>query len=156
MKALYAGTFDPFTVGHLSIARESLHLFDSLIIAIGNNELKNTEWSIEERLEQIKGIFKDDERVEVLAYTGLTTTFAKEKGAGVLVRGLRNTVDFEKEKELADINLSVSGVRTVFIPCEPSLSFISSSMVKELMHNGFNPSKYIAGKITLHENLEKK
>ena len=143
MKALYAGSFDPFTIGHLDIAEKALEMFDSLIIGIGYNESKKEEWPVERRVEAIKKIFANRKEVEVEAYKGLTVEFAKAKGAGVLVRGVRNTLDFEKEKELADINKIVSGINTVMIPAAPELSYISSSMVRELYHNGYDITRFI-------------
>lgn len=143
MKAFYAGSFDPFTIGHLSIARRALELFDELIIAIGFNKSKKIEKSIEERILKIQKIFEGNEKVKVFAYEGLTAEVAKENGAGVLVRGVRNSIDFEKEKELADINLCEFGLPTILIPAEPSLTYISSSMVRELSHFGADISKYI-------------
>lgn len=136
MIAFYAGSFDPFTIGHLSIAKRALEIFDSVVIGIGINEKKHNERSVEERIEHIKEVFKGEERIRVVEYSGLTTKAAKENGAGILVRGIRNSIDFEKEKELADINLEVLGMPTVFIPAEPGLTFVSSSMVRELKHFG--------------------
>lgn len=145
MKALYAGSFDPFTIGHLEIVKRALSIFGSLVIGIGYNENKTGEWPIEVRLQAIRDLFKDNKRVEVESYIGLTVEFAKRIQANVLVRGVRNGSEFEKEKELADINLEVGGISTVILPADPKLSFISSSMVRELLHNGFDVSKYIAG-----------
>lgn len=143
MKAFYAGSFNPFTVGHLSIARRALEMFEHLIIGIGYNNLKEHSTGAESRINEISKLFEGDARVEVIAYTGLTTQAAKEKGAGVLVRGVRNSIDFEKEKELADINLEVFGMPTVFIPADPKLDYVSSSMVRELRHFGFDTSDYV-------------
>ena len=147
MKAFYAGSFDPFTMGHESIARRTLEMFDELIIGVGYNESKQGEYPIEERLQQIKRVFDGDKRVSVFGYTGLTAQVAKENGAGVLIRGVRNSLDFVKEKELADINLIEFGMMTVMIPAEPGMEFISSSMVRELKHFGGEADKYLAGKI---------
>ena len=144
MKAFYAGSFDPFTIGHLSIARKALDLFDSLIIGIGYNESKKNEHSIEERIKHIRKLFAGQKNVTVFAYEGLTAEVAKENGAGVLVRGVRNSIDFEKEHELASINQKVFGMPTVMIPSDPELSYVSSSMVRELRHFGHNASAFIA------------
>ncbi|MCH5227210.1 MAG: pantetheine-phosphate adenylyltransferase [Muribaculaceae bacterium] len=146
MKAFYAGSFDPFTIGHLSIARRALEMFETLIIGIGFNPAKQREREVEERLRQIKAIFAETPGVTVFAYEGITAEVARENGAGVLVRGVRNALDFEKEKELADINLTVFGMPTVMIPAEPSLSFVSSSMVRELSHFGCDASAFLPHK----------
>ena len=153
MIALYAGSFDPFTVGHLDIANRALQLFGQLVIGIGYNETKQGEYTVEERLNAIKRIFAGNPAVSVATYQGLTVDFAKSIGAGVLVRGVRNGTEFEKEKELADINLAVSKLTTVMIPSRPELSFISSSMVRELSHNGYDVSGFIAkpNNVTLPE-----
>ena len=145
MKVLYAGSFDPFTIGHKAIAQTAVNMFGELVIGVGFNESKNGEWPVEIRVKAIRELFRDFPDVEVLAYSGLTAVFAKKIGASALIRGLRNSLDFEKEKELADINFSLTGIQTVFIPSSPQFSFISSSMVRELLHNGYDASKYIAG-----------
>ena len=143
MKAFYGGSFDPFTVGHQSIADRALQMFEELIIGIGYNVSKRSEFAIEERIRNIQKLYCNNPAVKVFAYTGLTAEVAKENGAGVLVRGVRNAIDFEKEKELADINLEIFGIPTVMIPAEPQLSFVSSSMVRELTHFGYDASRYI-------------
>lgn len=143
MKALYAGSFDPFTIGHYDIAQRALKIFGSLIIGIGYNENKKGEFSVEKRVENIKKIFSGNRDVEVEAYTGLTIDFAKAKGARFLVRGIRNSIDFEKEKELAEINMEIGDIDTIFLPSRPELAFVSSSMVRELLHNGYDVAKYL-------------
>lgn len=146
MKAFYAGSFDPFTIGHLSIATRALEMFGELIIGVGYNESKKSEKTVEERILHVRKIFEGNSNVVVFGYSGLTAEIAKENGAGVLVRGVRNTIDFEKEKELADINLKVFGIPTVMIPSAPELTYVSSSMVRELMHFGFDVSQFIPQK----------
>ena len=143
MKAFYAGSFDPFTIGHLSIAKRALDIFGELIIGVGYNESKSVETGIESRVENIRKAVSQYPGIKVIAYTGLTARAAKENGANVLVRGVRNSNEFEKEKELADINLNVLGMPTIMIPAEPTLSYISSSMVRELKHNGFDVSEFL-------------
>lgn len=144
MIAFYAGSFDPFTIGHYSIARRALMMFDRLIIGVGVNESKRNHLSIEERIEKIRSLFESEPNVSVISYTGLTAHAARETGAGVLVRGVRNGIDFEKEKELADINLKVLDMPTVMLPALPELSFVSSSMVRELSHFGYDVDEFIA------------
>lgn len=143
MKALYAGSFDPFTIGHYDIALRALKLFGTLLIGVGYNEKKIGEFPVEERVETIRKIFKDTPGVEVKSYSGLTVDCAKRWGVEVLVRGIRNSLDFEKEKELADINHEIGGIETVFLPSSPSLSFVSSSMVRELIHNGYKVERFL-------------
>lgn len=146
MKAFYAGSFDPFTIGHFSIANRALEMFDHLIIAVGYNESKRSERSLEERIQHIKMLYGENPKVTIFPYEGLTAEVAREHGATVLVRGVRNTLDFEKEKELADINLEVFGMPTVMIPAAPSLTYVSSSMVRELKHFGHDAEMYIPKK----------
>ena len=147
MKVLYAGSFDPFTIGHLDIARRAIALFDHVFIGIGYNENKRGERSVEDRVNDIKEIFKGSDSITVEAYSGLTSDYAKKIGADALLRGVRNGMEFENEKELADINLEVLGMPTIMLPARPSLSFVSSSMVRELSHNGFDVTPYFAKSI---------
>lgn len=143
MKALYAGSFDPFTIGHEYVARRALDMFEGLIIGVGFNESKRSERGVEERIKHIRDIFAGEEKVTVVGYEGLTAEAAKDLGAGALVRGVRNAIDFTKEKELADINLKVFGMPTVMIPSSPELSYVSSSMVRELQHFGMDTEKFL-------------
>lgn len=145
MKAVFAGSFDPFTIGHKSIVERASALFDSVVVAIGINENKKSLWPVDTREKVISDLFADNPKVKVMSYTGLTTSFAREIGAGVLLRGVRGNSDFEYERNLADANKAISGLDTVFLITDPELSFVSSSMVRELIHNGFNARKYIAG-----------
>lgn len=145
MKALFAGSFDPFTTGHLSIVERALRMFDHIVVAIGRNEHKTGEWDVDERVKVISALFENNPRVEVTAYRGLTAKFAQEIGADSILRSIRNVADFEYERNLADANLSIFGIDTVFLMASPEQSFISSSLVRELIHNGYDPSKYIAG-----------
>lgn len=144
-KALFAGSFDPFTIGHESIVRRALNLFGSVTIGIGYNEHKPGEWSADERLEVISRFWKDEPRVEVACFSGLTVDFARRIGADVLLRGVRSSLDFEYERNLADTNRALSGIETVLLYSLPELAFISSSMVRELIHNGIDPARYMAG-----------
>lgn len=153
MKALFAGSFDPFTVGHSDIVERALQLFDSLVIGIGFNEHKPGEWTVSQRLTAIKSLYASNPRIRVEAYSGLTSVFAKEVGADVLLRGIRTVQDFEYERNLADINREVFNIDTTFLVSNPKLAFISSSMVRELLHNGFDASHYIAGDFPLPKGI---
>jgi pantetheine-phosphate adenylyltransferase len=131
--ALFPGTFDPFTLGHASIVERGLVLFDRIVIAIGINAEKKTYFTLQERLEQIKACYADNDRVEVCAYEGLTVELAQEKGAGFILRGVRSITDFEYERQLSDIYRRLSNIETVSLFTEPSLSYIQSSMVRDLL-----------------------
>ena len=117
--ALFAGTFDPFTIGHYSIVKRALPMFDKIIIGIGTNSGKKCMFSVEERTKAREKVFADETRVEVKVYNCLTMDFAKEVGAGVLLRGVRSTKDFEYEREIADVNLRLGGIETVLLISEP-------------------------------------
>lgn len=145
MKAFFAGSFDPFTIGHRAIAERSLQLFPKLVIGIGYNEHKPGEWSVEQRLTAITELYAGNPNVEVIAYKGLTVDAARSIRASILIRGVRGNIDFEYERNLADTNREISGMETVFLISQPDLAFISSSMVRELLHNGHDVKKYIAG-----------
>lgn len=148
MKALYAGSFDPFTNGHLDISMRAFKTFGNLTIGIGVNKEKKCFLSPEERESGIKRLFSNlAVEVDVVTFSGLTVDFAKKIGAGILVRGLRNQIDFEAEKNLAEINKSLSGIDTAFFLSPPELSFVSSSMVREMIEFGVNVDKYVPGPI---------
>lgn len=149
MKAIFAGSFDPFTIGHRSIVERALKFVDSLVIAIGFNERKPGEWTVEERVNAISALFENDSRVTVTSYTGLTMDYARAIGADFILRGVRGMTDFEYERNLADANMEVGGIETVFLISEPRYSFISSSMVRELMHNNYDVSRFIAGDFSI-------
>ncbi len=141
--AVFPGSFDPFTIGHKDIADRALKLFDRVIIGIGYNINKPGKNSIEERVLSIAKIYADDPNVEVLAYSGLTVEFAKKVDAKFIVRGIREVKDFEYERNLADTNAAISDIETIFLPARPEYGFVSSSMVRELIANGYDPSEFL-------------
>lgn len=141
--ALFPGTFDPFTLGHASIVERGLQLFDRVIIAIGVNAEKKTYFTLEERLEQIRACYASNDRIEVCSYNGLTVELAQEKGAGFVLRGVRSLTDFEYERQLSDIYRHLSDIETVCLFTEPSLSFIQSSMVRDLLRYHKDVSAYV-------------
>ena len=141
--ALFPGSFDPFTRGHESIVRRALPLFDKFIIAIGINADKHAFLTMEQRKALIEGVFKDDDRVEVITYSGLTVDVAREAGAGFIVRGVRLIQDFESEKHLAEVNRDLTGIETILLYTLPEYSHISSSIVRELHRYGQDVSRYL-------------
>ena len=141
--ALFAGSFNPFTIGHESVVRRALCLCERVVIAVGHNIDKGHAGDSAGRVRRIADVFLDEPRVSVSEYTGLTVDFARRIGADFMVRGVRTVADYEYERNLADVNLAISGIETVFIPALPQLSFVSSSMVRELQANGHNVSQYL-------------
>jgi pantetheine-phosphate adenylyltransferase len=135
-KAIFPGTFDPFTLGHHSIVKRALAFMDEVIIGIGINENKRCLLSVEKRVESIQKLYADEPKVKVFAYNGLTVDFAQQQGAEVIIRGIRTVKDFEYEESIADINRKLSGIDTVFLFTEPEYSAVSSSVVRELLHYG--------------------
>lgn len=141
--ALFAGTFDPYTIGHHSIVVRALEMFDKIVVAVGRNSGKSHLHSAEERVARIEQIYASEPRVEVASYEGLTTDFAREQGACCLLRGIRSVKDFEYERDLADLNRAISGIETVLLISEPQHAAISSSAVRELMSYGKDVSKFL-------------
>lgn len=135
-KALFAGTFDPYTKGHHSIVQRALPLFDEVVVAVGRNMGKRCMLSVEERVAAIEKLYAGENRVRVCAYDGLTMDFAREVGATVLLRGVRSVKDFEYEREIADVNRKVGGIDTLLLVSEPEYASVSSSVVRELLEYG--------------------
>lgn len=142
-KALFAGSFDPFTRGHQSIVDRTLAIADEVVIAIGVNSGKTPMFSLEQRTEMIRRVYAGNERVRVESYSGLTTDFAQSIGATFLVRGVRSIMDFETEKNIADVNRKLTGIETVLLITEPEFSSISSSIVRELMSYGRDVTEFL-------------
>ena len=134
--ALFAGTFDPYTLGHHDVVQRALSLFDKVIVAVGNNMSKKCMLTPEERVDAIKKVYLAEPRVEVALYGGLTMDYARSVGATALLRGVRTVKDFEYERELADVNLRIGGIETVILFSTPEYSSISSSVVRELAAYG--------------------
>lgn len=134
-KAIFPGSFDPLTLGHEDIIRRGITLFDELIIAIGINSEKKYMFSLEERMEFVKDTFKDEPKISVVTYKGLTVDFCKEVDANFILRGLRNPADFEFEKAIAHTNRKLSEIETVFLLTSSGKSYISSSIVRDVIRN---------------------
>ena len=140
---LFPGSFDPFTIGHKWVVDKALTIADRVVIAIGVNETKKRTFAVEEVEGAIKNIYAQNPQVEVVTYTGLTIDLVKKVDADAIVRGIRSTIDFEYEKNIADTNRELSGVETILLFTHPTLSHVSSSMVRELKHFGHDVAKYI-------------
>lgn len=134
-KALFPGSFDPLTLGHYDIIKRGVELFDEVIVAIGINSDKKYMFSIEERQHFIEEAFKDEPKVKVVTYEGLTVQFCKEIKVPFILRGLRNPADFEFEKAIAHTNRRLSKIETVFLLTAARTSYISSSIVRDVIRN---------------------
>jgi len=143
---IFVGSFDPFTVGHDSIVRRALPLFDRLVIGVvGDNVQKPYMRPAEERMEVIRRLYRQENAIEVKPYYGLAVDFAKAENAHFIVKGVRSAKDFEYEREQADINRQISGglVETLLLYAEPQFSSVSSSMVRELQHFGLDVAPFL-------------
>ncbi|SIR36080.1 pantetheine-phosphate adenylyltransferase [Maribacter ulvicola] len=135
-RAIFPGSFDPLTLGHYDIIIRGITLFDEIIIAIGKNADKKYMFSLEQRIQFIKEAFKDAPTISVKSYQGLTVDFCKKENANFILRGLRNPADFEFEKAIAHTNRKLSEIETVFLLTSSGKSYISSSIVRDVIRNG--------------------
>lgn len=140
---LFAGTFDPFTIGHASVVRRALQLFDRVVVAVGVNDAKRPETTAQQRVEAIRSLYADDERVTVVAYSGLTVDVAREHGAAFIVKGVRSVRDYESEREQAEVNRRLADIDTVLLMAEPGLEAVSSSTVRSLRSFGRDVSEFL-------------
>ncbi len=142
--ALFPGTFDPITVGHVNILERALPLFDEIIIGVGHNSTKSTLFPVETRVEWIKNIYKNEPKVKATFYEGLTVKYCDEIGAQYIIRGIRNMADFDYEKNIAQMNKIIyPQAETVFLMCDPAYTPISSSVVRDLIRNGGKASEFV-------------
>ena len=146
--ALFPGSFDPFTKGHEDIVNRSLNLFDEVIIGIGKNTTKSRYIPIEKMIEKISEVMKEHRNVKVMSYEGLTATFAKQVDARFLIRGIRNTTDFEYESGIAQANKFIwNELETLFLVTSPSLASISSSIIRDIHKYGGNVDAFLPYKL---------
>ncbi len=151
--AIFPGSFDPFTKGHEDVVRRGLPLFDKIIISIGFNSTKKRFFELEIMQKMIKEIFKDEPNIEVQTYSELTALFAKKNNARFILRGIRNTTDFEYETPISQANKHVdSDIETVFLVTSPEYMFISSSIVRELYRYGQDVSKFVPYQLPIISN----
>ncbi len=135
-RAIFPGSFDPITLGHVDIINRALPIFDEIIIAIGINTDKNYMFTLEERKKFIENHYKNEPKIKVTSYSGLTTDYCKQINADFILRGLRNPADFEFEKAIAQTNRKLTQIETVFLLTSANTSFISSSIVRDVYRNG--------------------
>lgn len=142
-RAIFPGTFDPFTIGHASIVKRAITFIDELVIGIGYNENKRTMFSIEEREKTLRELYKNEPRVKIASYNDLTVDFARRMDAQFIIRGIRCIKDFEYEETIADINRKLAGIETILLFTEPELTSVSSSVVRELISFGKDVSAFL-------------
>ena len=148
--AIFPGSFSPFTIGHQSIIDKALPLFNKIIIAIGINSEKNQYFSIEERMQWIKDVYDNNPKIEVKFYEGLTIDFCKKENANFILRGLRDSHDFKFEKNIAQMNNDLNNeIETIFLITPPELSHISSTIIRDIIKNGGDVSKFIPKEINI-------
>ena len=140
---IFVGSFDPYTIGHDSIVRRALPLFDKIIIGVGFNERKKYMQTTEQRVKTIKKIYESETKIEVKQYNDLTVDFARREQAEFIIKGVRSVKDFEYEREQADINRQLTGIETVLFFAEAGMESISSSVVRELVHFGKDVRRFL-------------
>ena len=140
---LFPGSFDPFTLGHADLVKRALRLFDQVVVAVGVNEIKPGWIPVAQRVEALKHFYREEPRVHVDQYTGLTIDFAASIGATAILRGLRSVKDYEYELQMADVNRQLSGIETVILFADPEFAAISSSVVRELAAFGHDISAFL-------------
>ena len=141
--ALFPGSFDPFTIGHLDILRRARAIFPRVVVSIGINTAKTSAADAESRIEAIPRATAGMDGVEVMTWEGLTVDAAHAVGATVIVRGIRSSADFEYERPIAELNRRISGIDTLFLPADPALASISSSAVRELQRFGYDTKEFL-------------
>ena len=149
-RAIFPGTFDPFTIGHYSVVKRALTFMDEIIIGIGVNEKKRTYFPTDKRVRMIEKLYAGNPRVKVEAYDGLTVDFARMRDARFIIRGIRTVHDFEYEETIADINRKLSGVETILLFTEPELTAISSTIVRELLHYGKDVTPFLPADLDIN------
>ncbi len=148
-RAIFPGSFDPFTIGHYSIVMRGLEIFDEIVIGIGINQTKRNLFSVEERQSMIEQAFVSEPRVKIQPYNCLTIDFAQQVGADFVLRGLRTVADFEYERSIADANRKLSGIETVILFTEDKYAFISSTVVRDLVSFGKDIHQFLPLGVTV-------
>ncbi|MEG0500458.1 MAG: pantetheine-phosphate adenylyltransferase [Rikenellaceae bacterium] len=152
MKAIYPGSFDPFTLGHKAMVDKALKMFDAVVIAIGINDKKSNFLPLEKRLEMIRRIYEGNSKIEIISYRGLTVDYCTQHEIGVIIRGVRNFLDYEFERSISNVNHTLSDqVETILIMTPPELSDISSSVVREFLFHGKSPMHFLPEEFNLED-----
>ena len=152
--AVFPGSFDPITTGHVDLIYRSLPLFDKIVVAVGVNSNKKTLFSLDTRLKWLKDVFKEEPKIEIAYFEGLTVDFCKSIGAEYLIRGLRNSSDFDYEKTISQLNSVIgNGLETFFLISKPGFSHVSSTIVREIIKAGGDASVFVPKEVSLNEEV---
>ncbi|MEO1514244.1 MAG: pantetheine-phosphate adenylyltransferase [Bacteroidota bacterium] len=147
-KAVFPGSFDPITVGHVDLVRRAMPLFDEIIVAIGVNSQKNYLFSLEQRIQWLEEVFADHPQIRVDSFKGLTANYCEQVGAKYLIRGLRQASDFDYEKTISQLNSAINeDLETLFLISKPEFSHISSTIVREIIKGGGDASRFIPSEV---------
>lgn len=153
--AVFPGSFDPFTVGHESIVERAVSLFDEIIIAVGININKQDFFPLDMRMKLIHDVFIKNEKITVDKYQGLTVEYCKKVNAKYIIRGLRTSSDFEYERAYGQVNKTLNeGIETIFLLTYPEHSFVNSSIVRDIIRNGGNASKFLPAHIDINQYMK--
>lgn len=148
--AIFPGSFDPFTIGHESIVKRALPLFDKIIIAIGKNTNKDDFFSLDKRIGWIQTVFAGEDKIEVTSYSGLTVDFCKEIGAKYILRGVRTSADFEYERSIGQMNRAMDKkIETIFLLTQPEHTYITSTIVRDVIRHGGDASQFLPQKVKI-------
>jgi pantetheine-phosphate adenylyltransferase len=154
-KALFPGSFDPFTIGHESIVRRALPLFDTIVVGIGYNTNKKGFFPLEDRLMWIKRVFEDEKKIEITVFENLTVEFCSSIGAQYILRGLRTAADFEYERAIAQMNRSMHPeIESVFLLTKPEHSHVASTIVRDVIMHGGDASQFLPAKINFPKSRQ--
>ena len=148
-RAVFPGSFDPITLGHVDIIKRATNIFDEIIVGIGINTEKKHLFSNDVRIKFVEDTFKKENKIKVKIYKGLTINFCKENNINTILRGIRNPSDFEFEKTIAHTNYKLSGIETVFLITNPEFSYISSSIVREIINNNGNYKELVPKAVSI-------
>ena len=154
--AVFPGSFDPITLGHESIIRRAIPVFDKIIVALGENVEKKSYFSLDNRLKWLIQVFSDEPKIRIVKYSGLTVDFCRKIKAGYILRGLRTSADFEFERTIGLMNKAISPeIETVFFLSAPEYAALSSSVVRDILKNGGDVSKFVPDKIAkeIHDSV---
>ena len=151
-RAVFPGSFDPLTIGHESIIRRALPIFDEIIIAVGHNVSKQGYFSLEKRKNWIKSVFSDEPKIKIDDFSGLTIDYCKKVKAGYLLRGLRTSADFEYERAIAQVNKAMfEGIETIFLLTMPEHTPVNSTIVRDIIRNGGDAAKFLPKGMNIHD-----